>query len=508
MVSPSPQHRAPSRGQSPSPAPRSGLLSFGRSSNRDHSGPGSDRLAPARDTDLVHPGWGRPGPPRRILLAVFGSLVTLAIGAGSPGSAYQDEGLPVRVEGPGPGPHYVGQAIPVRVLVTAGGTEPTVEPPSVPALDVIPETVEVTPVSASSIGTIVQETNLYRFTYFLVPRRAGSMLVPAFRARVDGRSGAGGPIRLEPKLPPSEGRPSWFLGGIGPLEVRAVARPEAIRLGESAVVEVTIDGPGALGSSIRPTLRLGGESDEEPEVVPMPPRSTLSPPSRAFPFRVRPGSAGTTSIEPVLVSWFDPGSRGFRTVGTGSLSLRVDDPPGFDPSAIEVASVGEDPGARGSGDRLGAAPAAIGATGLAGMLAVLAWRWGRRRGRSPARFASRQAGRIEAADAPTRPGLVAGSLAGYLGRAIGRPEGELTPPEAREAIAQATGDPELGDRAARLVEACDSARYSGREVGNGLEDAAGLFRDLARVRWPGRRRSTAAGGVPPASASSDRAGAI
>ncbi|QDV38055.1 BatD family protein [Tautonia plasticadhaerens] len=407
--------------------------------------------------------------------------VVLAVAPGPSTAAGQAEGLPVRVEASTRGPHYVGQAIPFRVLVTAGATEPTVEAPTAPELDVIPATVEVRPVSASSIGTIVQETNLYRFTYFLVPRRAGPMLVPAFRARADGRSGASGPTRLEPKLPPSEGRPSWFLGGIGPLEVGVVARPGATRLGESAVVEVTLDGPGALGSTNRPTLRLGDGSEDGAAVEPMPPRSSDSPPSRTFPFRVRPGSAGTTTIEPVLVSWFDPGSRSYRTVGSGGVSLRVEDPPGFDPSAIEVASVGEEPRARGPGDRLGAALAAIGAAGSAGVLSVLAWGWGRRRRRSPGRFARRQAARIEAADAPTRAGLVSEALAGYLSRAIGHPGGELTPPEARGAIGLATGDPGLADRAARLVEACDTARYSGRAGGG---TAWGMRRGCSGI-WPG-----------------------
>jgi hypothetical protein len=404
------------------------------------------------------------------------------IGGGSPGFARQADPLPVRIEGPPGGPQYVGQAIPIRVLVTAEGTEPTIDPPIVDDLDVIPGPIEVRPISASSIGTIVQETNLYRFTFGLVPRKSGALLVPSFRARVDGRSGAAEAFRLEPRQPPSGGRPSWFLGGVGPLEVGLIARPEAIRLGDSAVVEVRLEGPGALGSTIRPTFRVSDRDGSPVTVEPMPATSSNDPPSRVFPFRVRPISAGGTTIEPVLVSWFDPGSRGYRTVSSRGVSIRVEDPPEFDPSAVEVAMIEDAPGGNSlASGRLGRA---IGAIGAAGVIVMIAWRWDRRRRRSPARYARHQARRIEASHGPDRADLVAEALAGYLRRAIDRPEGELTPPEAREAIGEATGDPELSDRAARLVVGCDAARYSGRADEDGLENAAELFRELARARRP------------------------
>jgi hypothetical protein len=412
-------------------------------------------------------------------------LVGTILGVGSDGLARQDEPVPVRVEGPAEGPHYVGQAIPVRVLVTAEGADPTVDPPEVAGLGVIPGPIEVRPISASSIGTIVRETNLYRFTFSLVPRKAGPLLVPSFRARVDGKSGASGPIRLEPRQPPPEGRPSWFLGGVGPMEVGLIARPEAIRLGDSAVVEVRLDGPGALGSTIRPTLRLSTRDGSQVKVEPMPATSGAAPPTRAFPFRVRPESAGVATIEPVLVSWFDPGSRGYRTVGSRGVSIRVEDPPEFDPSAVEVARIEGPLGeTRRAGNRLGRALGAVGAIGAAGVLGVIGWRWGRLRKESPGSYARIQARRIGAGQGPDRAGLVAEALAGYLRRAIDRPEGELTPPEARESIEEATGDANLADRAARLVACCDAARYSGRLGQDGLEDAARLFRDLARVRRP------------------------
>ena len=58
----------------------------------------------------------------------------------------------------------------------------------------------------------------------------------------------------------------------------------------------------------------------------------------------------------------------------------------------------------------------------------------------------------------------------------------------REAVATATGDPALADRAARLIVACDAVRYSGRfgagDRADELEDAPDLFRALARDDRP------------------------
>ena len=55
-----------------------------------------------------------------------------------------------------------------------------------------------------------------------------------------------------------------------------------------------------------------------------------------------------------------------------------------------------------------------------------------------------------------------GELVGYLNRATGRPEGALTPLEARQAIEELAIDGSLAERAERLVAGCDQVRYSSR----------------------------------------------
>ncbi|WP_158633761.1 BatD family protein [Tautonia sociabilis] len=414
----------------------------------------------------------------------------------------QAEPLPVRVEGPPAGPHSVGQAIPIRVLVSAGATEPEVRPPEHPQVDVIPTGRQVRPISASAIGAIVVESNLYRFEYVLIPKVPGPLLVPAFRVTADGRSGATGPIRLDPKPPPASGRPPWFLGGVGPLEVTLAARPEAIQLGDSSSVDVTLTGPGAFGSTIRPALRGADGAPLDATVEPLEETRVEWPPSRTFPFRVRPRTPGAIAIAPVLVSWFDPASGGYRTVGSDGLTIRVVDPPRFDPEAVEVAAI---PGAEEDGPRRSRwpeGPAAVlgGVSALAVIVIVLARSWSRSRRRSARRYALLQARALSRCSGVVRAERAAEALAGYLRRAIGRPEGELTPEEAASAVIEATGDPALGDRASAIVEQGDALRFSGRsEIDGGtpaLDDAPGFFRALAHDLRPAPERSARSGADP------------
>lgn len=396
--------------------------------------------------------------------------------------------MPVRLEGIPEGPQYLGQAIPIRLFVTAGAEPPTLDPPDVPQADLFPVGTDVRPITAGAIGTIVHETNLYRFDFVLVPRVVGNPLIPAFRARSGDRRGASPPIRLNVITPPSFGRPPWFLGGVGPIEVELAAQAEAIRLGDAALVSVRMTGQGVFGSTARPTLR---GQDGRTLAAAIEPESTsldAAPPTRTVSVRLRPSEAGTLRLAPVLVAWFDPEARRYQTVSSGSLSIRVEDPPPFDPSLIEVARLGEElKGGRDDQDRW---ISGFVITALGVLLLWGAWRTVRRWNRSPRRLVVRAARRLDAMHGPERADLAATAVVGFLHLATNRPKGALTPPEARDAVEQLTKDSALADRVGEMIESCDVVRYSGRGSGQQdrrqvLDAAPEILRSLARARWDG-----------------------
>lgn len=418
-------------------------------------------------------------------------VLTLVLGSGA--FARQEGRLPVRFELVPEGPHYLGQAIPVRLLVTAAEEVPVIDLPEVDQVDLFLVGSDVRPITAGAIGTMVHETNLYRFDLLLVPRANGNVLVPAIWARVGERRGASRPIRLNAIAPPAYGRPPWFLGGVGPLELELTAQPEAIRLGESSLVSVRIKGQGAFGSTVRPKLRGPDGGTLPAEIEPETSLLDVAPPARTVTYRVRPTEAGTLRLAPVLVAWFDPGTRRYQTVSTGSVSIRVDNPPQFDPAMVEVATLEEESQAIRNGWSRWIT--GIGMVGVGLFLMAITGRTVRRWNRSPHRLAARAARRIHLLEGVARADLAVGAVVGFLHQAMGRPEGALTPPEAREAIKTLTRNLSLADRVEELIEACDAIRYSGRRsVGEDrrryLDEAPEILNALAHARLYEARPNT------------------
>lgn len=399
----------------------------------------------------------------------------------------QDDGpIPTRFELRAPPPHYVGQSLTVAVFAVAGVGRPDLILPDDPAVDFVLVGTGVRPIAASGIGAVINEVNEYRYDVIAVPRREGRSLVPAFRVESGRRSGATGPLRIEARRPPSTpDRPSWFGGGVGPIEVALEARPDAVRLGDSLRVEVLLRGPGVRGSTVRPILAGIDRLGLDPELEALPPSYDPASATRVFPFRLRPMKGGRGSIGPVRVATFDPGSRRYMTAVSETLTIRADDPSPFDPAMIEVATSGAKP-ARSRSDRSLAPGLGLALGLLAAAGAVLTAVVRRRRGPIAARrYAARRSRRLAAVPVgPDRARLALESLAGFLRRAIDRPEGALTPPEARDGIAMATGDAALADRAARLVADCDAVTYSGRDGGALPCDPPAFFRDLAASKTP------------------------
>ena len=375
-----------------------------------------------------------------------------------------------------PGPHYVGQAIEVQVQVEGSPESPSVEAPRVAGAEVRHLRQDRARPSAAR--------------FLIIPGHPGVLDVPPFRARSGDRSGASRSTRLTVVNVPAEGRTAAFLGGVGPFEVRAEAEPLSVRLGQTLEYRVHISGDAAWGSARPPdlgehtkhALRVESLTDAFDDAV---------TPIRTFRFRLRPSRSGRVVLPPVAVASFDPKTRRYTTKATSSLSIRVEEPPRFDPARLDYEHA-TPPGPR---------PLTIGLWTFAGSSAfglILWFRSVRRRKARPAdprRLAlelSRGLGgcddEVEAARA------VSEALTGFLQRVDGRTPGVLTPVEARAWFGRVTDDETLASLAQELVSRCDRARYGagGDEAKELLAEGRRFFEGIAGVL----ARESSRGGGP------------
>jgi hypothetical protein len=437
-----------------------------------------------------------------ILAGVLGSLPM------APATA--QERMPARVRAATRGPYYVAQEIALDVTVVAGGTRPALRLPDVPGASLAVAGQGMRPISTSAIGDVVSETIQWSWRVRVVPGRAGVLVVPPLAVASGGRTGKTAALSLEVRTPPAAGRPSAFLGGVGPLVARLEVRPAAVRVGEPVEVRLTLDGPGARGST-RPLADLIGRLERlaiAPEVRELPPEATDDPPGRVRRLRLRPTRPGAVTLPPVIVSWFDPATAIYQGALASAVSLRVVEVPPLDPAAFRLPP-GEAPG----GVRR-ISPWWARGVGLAGLLlaaALVVRARLRRRTPGPRREALRLAVQLRAGieaddgDAARAAGAVAVAMAEYLQIATGRVPGALTPREAADGVLAATADAALGFAAGALLDRCDRSRYDDRAIPE--ETASGLRRDAAALlervaathpRW--RRRGGDATGSPAATA--------
>ena len=375
-----------------------------------------------------------------------------------PGPSQGDEAGPFRPEVSfGPGPYFVGQSIDLRVVVAGG------EPIAVTA-----------PKVAGGVVTTTGAAGRFR----VVAERSGVLIIPPMAVRAGGRSGRTAPLRLTVRDLPAAGRPASFLGGVGELKAEAEARPVTIRVGEPIEFRVRLTGPGARGSTGRPTLSGQALKDLLIQVAPLPSEATDEPPTRVVRYRLRPGRAGEGTLPPVAVAYFDPKAERYFVRATSGIAIRVEQAPAFDPGGVRYVTTDGAGSARFAWMVVGSVGLGLGLS-IYGIRGVM-----RRRGRvrsRPRALAAQLAGEIRGLGT----GMVAArriteALADYLAEATGGTVGALTPEEARRGIAGVSGDEALAGSAARVVTGCDEVRY-GAAGEAPTADAAALFEALAGV---------------------------
>lgn len=370
-----------------------------------------------------------------------------------------------------PGTHYAGQAIEAIVSTVAGREAPRIVAPATSDARIIARQQDVRPLTASGIGEVVAATNLFRAHYWIVPRRAGTLRVPPFRARLGERAGASAPLTIEVRDVPAAGRTAAFLGGVGALKVDAEAKPTTIRLGQEVEYYLRLDGPAALGSIERPTPRFRGV-----RVSPEPDQLVTSPPSRLWVWRLRPTRAGELVVPPVPVAHFDPEAKVYLTKLAPSVRVRVMDVPRLDPSAIDYADPAETPEMW--------RPMFAGGLGLS--IALIGLIVARRRFRrpSPRRLARRLLAKLGGSqrDVDSTARQINLMVAEFLHHVADRPTGALTPEEARLGIEAAGLEPALATRVGALITACDRARFAGKHetIEDLTREAREVFEMLSR----------------------------
>lgn len=350
-----------------------------------------------------------------------------------------------------PPPHYVGQAIDASISVVAPSL-PIVEAPSGAEAMIVAAGMEMRPLVVSAIGDQVRESSAFAFRYRIVPNAAGSIRIAPFRVRLGGESSATIPVSFSAKQPPLEGRPIGFLGGIGGVSVSCRLDPQAIRLGQSSTLRITLAGLGSFGSRTRPEVNGGDGVSIEAEAE----RFAPDAPRRSWTYRLRPDRPGEHRLAPIVVATFDPQTRRYVSEVLPSTVLRVAAPPVLEPRSIVVVEATPP-------HRLPPGPIVVAVVLAAAVPMAVALRMRPRRGAGPRRYARRGARRLQAMRSEELAAEVTALVTQYLHLAGGRPEGALGPTEARTSIAQATGSAELADAAATLIDEADRYRFGGSD---------------------------------------------
>src|SRR5258708_763426 len=100
------------------------------------------------------------------------SLATATLLDGPPTGA-DEEPVRVRVQ-VAPGTHYVGGALDFVLGVVGESERPKVAAPIIPDATVTLVETDLKPIGVSGIGAMVEATNLFRFHFRLIPKRAGT----------------------------------------------------------------------------------------------------------------------------------------------------------------------------------------------------------------------------------------------------------------------------------------------------------------------------------------------
>lgn len=426
----------------------------------------------------------------RFLARLIMLLVMLLCVHFEPVRARPSDTLRVRLDA-GPGPYYMGQGIELSARVLGHDQRPKLELPRLSHAEIWIAGTSFKPVSATGISSVESGDNLFITRLRIVPRRSGPLEVPPIVARIDGRSGRSGLLRLMVEPVPLEGRPAVFLGGVGEFSVRASITPNAIRVGQEFIYRIELTGPAAWGTTSRPDLGRFLRIPLALRIENLPDERTTEPPATTFAYRIRPTRAGSGALPAVTIASFDPSSMRYITKVAQGVPIKAAAVSAFDPRTVNYTAPDDGPSRWIAWACAGVVLILCALLGLAVLIR-------RRRAQQTSlhqaqRIARRMFRELSHTAESGPPGTCDGEVAQrivdglivYARLGIGRPPGALTPSEARSAVLELTRSDDLGSRAAAIVSQCDGSLFSERrtehDVQQLLANARELFRALGRI---------------------------
>ena len=296
------------------------------------------------------------------------------------------------------------------------------------------------------------------------------------------------PVELEILPLPEEERPPGFHGAVGRFSISTQVKTESSRANQAISLRVKIEGEGNIQQLAEPQLELPESFEVYPPEIEQALRHGALGLSgqKTYEYVAIPRRAGSFSLEPIEISYFDPRDRTYKTARSQPLTLEI--APGDDSLAVDTASltkrelelVGEDIRfIKTSGDELSRRSSQPG-TGFWSLLVVplvalagagvlrqhrlrlqsdVAWARARRAAGAAGKRLSRARRSLEG-ESVEFYGEVDRVLAGFIGDKLNLPDPSLISHEIRHMLLTAGVSAELVDEALACRDICDRNRFS------------------------------------------------
>ena len=129
-------------------------------------------------------------------------------------------------------------------------------------------------------------------------------------------------VRVIP--PPEENRPESYIGVLGSnLVARAALDAQTCNVGDPLTLSLTVEGPIQMRNVCPPRLSLQTNLLERFEVYDDSVKTTKRDTGRVYAYTLRPRRPGSIEVPPLAVSFYDVNTRGYRTVFTEPIPVKV-----------------------------------------------------------------------------------------------------------------------------------------------------------------------------------------
>jgi tetratricopeptide (TPR) repeat protein len=437
---------------------------------------------------------------------------------------------------------YLRERLPVGVKLSIGNARVSdIQYPTLPgdgfALEKFPEPPETREHTPEGVF------HVFDFRSTLTPLRSGTLRVGPARLGLNLRvrqrqqdpffgaffGESARPVALESEaldlivLPlPESGRPPDFSGAVGQFSLEVRAAPLDLAAGDPVTVTARIRGAGNLEGVAPPALVATDVLRVYPVQAAAPGPAAKAGVERTFEQVVIPQRAGSVTLPPLRLSYFDPAARAYLTASHPPITLAVRPAtrpePGTgivggtapaEPESLgrDIVFIKDDPGTlRATGSRLHRSAAFWVLQLLPPSVWIAAVLWDRRRRRLSgdvryARFtrAGRQARRaiagardaLRAGDPAAFYDAVARAVSEYLSAKLDLPPGSVTPESVGERLRATRLPPEVTHGVEEFFAACERARFAPAGGTDGdmhhtLARADAIVRALERERGLGR----------------------